>query len=433
MSTPYPWIKDSQYGTTPLETGYLEVTSTNGLYLNSTTSGTNSNAILMKGFITGGSTPVTCYYYCDKLRYYPNVWGGETFLSQDMLRFADSAGTTLSQLNLSGLSCSNPNVNTYFQSSNNGQYQSIGSSGEQIYISSNGGSGNIYFTAAGLYLNGSPIGGGGGVTDIQAGSGISVNQNTGSVTITNTGGGGGGVTDIQAGPGISVNQTTGSVTITNTGGGGSYGIDYLQAGSGINVFQVSTGPNVWQIDNTGGGGGSQSLQTTLGYGNSAYSNIDMTNYDIVNVNNIATTNINSVPYRATTAFTAFNTQLISNGQIYQSGNQAYFLAGTYSITYSMTFDNNFNYNGPGNPPPYMVQGYCFLHSVNNGTDYNPNGINNAFIPGTFISNKSGTNTFINVNDTITLGYSDNYSLGCYFYNDVGLNSTMYLSAVLTQL
>ena len=398
MSTPYPWIKDSQYGTTPLETGYLEVTSTNGLYLNSTTSGTNSNAILMKGFITGGSTPVTCYYYCDKLRYYPNVWGGETFLSQDMLRFADSAGTTLSQLNLSGLSCSNPNVNTYFQSSNNGQYQSIGSSGEEIFISSNSGSGNVYFSAANLYLNGTPIGGGGGVTDIQAGSGISVNQNTGSVTITNTGGGGGGVTDIQAGPGISVNQTTGSVTITNTGGGGS-----------------------------------QSLQTTLGYGNSAYSNIDMTNYDIVNVNNIATTNINSVPYRATTAFTAFNTQLISNGQIYQSGNQAYFLAGTYSITYSMTFDNNFNYNGPGNPPPYMVQGYCFLHSVSNVTDYNPNGINNAFIPGTFISNKSGNNTFINVNDTITLGYSDNYTLGCYFYNDVGLNSTMYLSAVLTQL
>jgi hypothetical protein len=33
MSNPYPWIKDSQYGTTPLVTGYLEVTSTNGLYM----------------------------------------------------------------------------------------------------------------------------------------------------------------------------------------------------------------------------------------------------------------------------------------------------------------------------------------------------------------------------------------------------------------
>ena len=198
MSTPYPWIKDSQYGTTPLETGYLEVTSTNGLYLNSTTSGTNSNAILMKGFITGGSTPVTCYYYCDKLRYYPNVWGGETFLSQDMLKFATAADNALSQLNYAGLTFYNPGVTTYFQSSNSGAYQTIGSSGEEIRISSNSGSGNIYFTAAGLYLNGSPIGGGGGggVTDITAGTGISVSQTTGSVTITNTGWGPGVISSL---------------------------------------------------------------------------------------------------------------------------------------------------------------------------------------------------------------------------------------------
>ena len=39
MSTPpYPWIKDSQYGTTPLVTNYLQVTSSNGLYLNDTNS-----------------------------------------------------------------------------------------------------------------------------------------------------------------------------------------------------------------------------------------------------------------------------------------------------------------------------------------------------------------------------------------------------------
>ena len=47
MSNPYPWIKDSKYGTKPSETNYLEVTSPKGLYLNSTTSGTNSNAILI--------------------------------------------------------------------------------------------------------------------------------------------------------------------------------------------------------------------------------------------------------------------------------------------------------------------------------------------------------------------------------------------------
>ena len=34
MSNPYPWIKDSKYGTTPSVTNYLEVTSSKGLYLN---------------------------------------------------------------------------------------------------------------------------------------------------------------------------------------------------------------------------------------------------------------------------------------------------------------------------------------------------------------------------------------------------------------
>ena len=196
----YPWIKDSQHGTTPSETDYLEVTSPKGLYLNSTTSGTNSNAILMKGFITGTSDPIIGYYYCDKLRYYPNVWGGETLLSQDMLRFGNGADNALSQLNYAGLTFYNPGVTTYFQSSNSGAYQTIGSSGEEISISSNSGSGNIYFTAAGLYLNGSPIGGGGGggVTDITAGTGISVSQTTGSVTITNTGWGPGVIDPLSA-------------------------------------------------------------------------------------------------------------------------------------------------------------------------------------------------------------------------------------------
>ena len=182
MSNPYPWIKDSQYGTKPSETNYLEVTSPKGLYLNSTTSGTNSNAILMSGFITGTSTAITGYYYCDKLR------------------FATAAGDALSQLNYAGLTFYNPSVTTYFQSSNSGAYQTIGSSGEEISISSNSGSGNIYFTAAGLYLNGSPIGGGGGggVTDITAGTGISVSQTTGSVTITNTGWGPGVIDPLSA-------------------------------------------------------------------------------------------------------------------------------------------------------------------------------------------------------------------------------------------
>ena len=154
MSNPYPWIKDSKYGTTPLVTNYLQVTSPNGLYLNSTTSGTNSNAIFMTGYITGGSTPSTAYYYADKVRYYNS---------------------------------SNNAVTTY-QTSNGNTQSNIYTDNEDIYITSqiNGGSftapsgaGQINLYANnGLWLNGvqiTPGGGGGGVTDIQQGNGISVN------------------------------------------------------------------------------------------------------------------------------------------------------------------------------------------------------------------------------------------------------------------
>lgn len=54
-------------------------------------------------------------------------------------------------------------------------------------------------------------GGGGAVSGIFAGTGISVSGNTGNVTINNT-----GVTNIVAGGGISVSSGTGSITITNT-------------------------------------------------------------------------------------------------------------------------------------------------------------------------------------------------------------------------
>lgn len=405
----YPWIKDSQYGTTPSETDYLEVISPKGLYLNSTTSGTNSNAILMKGFITGATgTPITSYYYCDKLRYYPNVWGGETILDQAILRFADSAGSTISQLNLSGLMCFNPGVTTYFQSSNNGQYQSIGSSGEQIYISSNGGSGNIYFTAAGLYLNGSPIGGGGGggVTDIQAGSGISVNQTTGNVTVTNI-----GVLDIQAGSGISVNQTTGSVIITNTGGGGSYGIDLLQAGPGINVYQVSTGPNIWQIDNTGGGGGGVTdIQAGTG----------------ISVNqNTGSVTVSTAPFKY--IFPTFNAGSVNNGGTGSGGNQIFISAGTYQITYTITFDNKFTqstYNW------YMVKAYCWLGGLNYGAS-NPYMVSSVgFYPSQVISYDGSYPNCITATDYISIKNDDFFNLAVYQENQIDQASQIFISAIL---
>ena len=378
----YPWIKDSQYGKTPSVTDYLEVISPKGLYLNSTTSGTNSNAILMTGFITSTSSPIVGYYFCDKLRYYPNAWGGETFFSQDMLRFGNGAGDTVSQLNLSGLMCFNPSVNTYFQSSNNGQYQSIGSSGEEIYISSNGGSGNIYFSAANLYLNGLPIGGRGGVTDIQAG------------------------------PGISVNQNTGSVTITNTGGGGSYGIDYLQAGQGINVFQVSTGPNVWQIDNTGGGGGGLT-DIIAGTGISVNQNTGS-----VTITNASTKYI----------FPTFAAVGINNGGTATGGTQIFIPKGRYQITYTITFDNGFS---QGTYNFYMVKAYCWLIGVNTGS-VNPFMISNVGLsPSQVITYDGKYPNCITATDYIEINSDDNYNLAVYQENSQGSTcNNSFLSAIL---
>ncbi|MCP4830744.1 MAG: tail fiber protein, partial [Gammaproteobacteria bacterium] len=61
--------------------------------------------------------------------------------------------------------------------------------------------------------------GGGGVTQIVAGTNVTVDPvgGTGIVTVNSTGGGGAGVSSIIAGTGIAVDQATGDVTITNTG------------------------------------------------------------------------------------------------------------------------------------------------------------------------------------------------------------------------
>ena len=64
-----------------------------------------------------------------------------------------------------------------------------------------------------LAANGS--GGGSGVTSIVAGTGITTNSSTGSVTITNS-----GVTSLVQGTGITLNAASGSVTISASGSGG---------------------------------------------------------------------------------------------------------------------------------------------------------------------------------------------------------------------
>ena len=64
------------------------------------------------------------------------------------------------------------------------------------------------------------------VNSVAAGTGISVNQTTGAVTVTNS-----GVTSLTAGTGISVSAATGGITITNS----------APAGGGVTSLNGQTG------------------------------------------------------------------------------------------------------------------------------------------------------------------------------------------------
>jgi hypothetical protein len=82
------------------------------------------------------------------------------------------------------------------------------------------------------------------------GSGLTVDLATS--TISATGGGGGGVTQIVAGAGVSVSPVggTGVVTISATGGGG--GVTQIIAGTGVSISPVG-GTGAVTINATGGG------------------------------------------------------------------------------------------------------------------------------------------------------------------------------------
>ena len=106
----------------------------------------------------------------------------------------------------------------------------------------------------------------GGVTSVNAGTGISVNQSTGNVTVTNT-----GATSLAAGSGISLSGSTGAITVTNSGatslaaGTGislsgatgaititNSGVDSLVAGTGI---AISSGTGSVSVSTTASGSG----------------------------------------------------------------------------------------------------------------------------------------------------------------------------------
>jgi hypothetical protein len=258
---------------------------------------------------------------------------------------------------------------------------------------------NFDLNCATFNINGTPYSsGGGGVTDIQAGSGISVNQNTGSVTITNTGG---GVTDIQAGPGIYVNQTTGSVTITNTGGGG----------------------------------GSQDLNSTLSYGNTAYNySINMNNNDINSVNNIQANTINGNPYPP-----SISIPQMAYAMPYQSGltnnfSQTIFSSGvtitggySYSVVWTFWYDGLVHGGGTSE----MIQGYADLYSSASGS-VSGSARQNGYWASSTISSNNMYRTTITYTDNYYISSTDTYYPNVLQLNTIGWDVTTLLSAVITR-
>jgi hypothetical protein len=256
---------------------------------------------------------------------------------------------------------------------------------------------NFDLNCGAFNINGVPYssGGGGGVSDIQAGSGISVSQTTGSVTVSNS-----GVTDIQAGPGISISQTTGSVTITNTGGGG----------------------------------GSQDLNSTLSYGNTAYNSINMNNNDINSVNNIQANTINgssyppsiSIPQPAyampfQSGYTYYNNQTIFSSGVYITGGYS------YSVVWTFWYDGLYQ-SGGGQE---MIQGYADLYSNSTG-NIRGSATQNGYWASSYISTNNMYRTTITYTDNYSISFSDTYVPNVLQLNTINWDGNTYVSAVITR-
>ena len=164
---------------------------------------------------------------------------------------------------------------------------------------------NGYFWANGTAY--STDSGGGGVTSITAGTGITANAATGAVSITNT-----GVTAIVAGSGITANVATGVVLISATGGGGGSFSGNLLGNTLVDTtnYRVTTNaspysdpgltPPLWQnMKNNNPSYVGGVLQPALGLTNNAF--IDNTSYLQFTTGNVG---LQSSYQTATTRFTS---------------------------------------------------------------------------------------------------------------------------------
>ena len=173
------------------------------------------------------------------------------------------------------------------------------------------------------------------------------------------------------------------------------------------------------------------LNNVLNQGNSAYHDIDMTNNQILNCNNINTATINGTAIKRNYTFGVYNLGLSSSGQGY-GGTPQFLEMGTYQITYSVMFDTSIS-QGLNNF--LMCNAWCFLIDTG-GSTYTYSYILNStgYKPSQLISyNASNFQNYFTFTDNISVPSSQSYYLGVGQNNELNSYiSNIYYSATLVQ-
>jgi hypothetical protein len=395
MSSSYPWIKDSQYGTTPSVTNYLQVTSPNGLYLNDTNSKvllssptTNEKLTINNSSIDFVNTNGNSALLIDNTKIHlneplPTATPTTTDITyQNIILQSQNSGTPTYTLTLQPnlIQHLTPNFSMVMGT---GTYQTQAlsvprTSSLNPYVCSLGFDGGTYqgklyclnidcaTNLNVLTINGSssfPITTGLIWADFaNPYSSLPSNRYYLTDTTFET------YQDVQQfyAKNMSGNQsasynwnginTTGAFTLQTNG----YNFDLYCSTFNINGIPYSPGG--------GGGGGSQDLSTTLSYGSTASTSINMNNQNIDSVNNINLSTINgfSYPPYPTGSYGLSTVLAIDNNAASTSINM-----NGYSIDNVSNINVN-SINGSSYPPSVSVPQFIFampfqFNNINNGT------------------------------------------------------------------
>ena len=487
MSSSYPWIKDSQYGTTPLVTNYLQVTSPKGLYLNDTnseillsnTTTTSEKLTINNSSIDFVNTNGNSALLIDNTKIHLNEPSPTTtptttdITYQNIILQSQNLGTPTYTLRLQPnlIQHLTPNFSMIMGT---GTYQTQAlsvprTSSLNTYVFSLGFDGGTYqgklyclnidcaTNLNVLTINGSsfPITTGLIWADF-TNPYLSLPSNRYYLTDTTFE----TYQDVQQfyARNMSGNQTasynwngintTGATFTLQTNGynfdlycstfsingipygsgGGGGGVTDIQAGSGISVNQTTGSVT---ISNSGGGGG-ENLSTTLSYGN------DAGGRDITSVNNINVNSINGSPYPPSVSIPQFIFAMP-----FQSGNvpdnsQTLFTSGvyitggfTYAITWTFWYDGLYQSGGGVE----MIHGYSDLYS-SSSVHVQGDAKRSGLWASSYVSTASGSyrTTITYTDNNYVINASDTYYPYVFQTNTLALawGGTTYVSATISR-